>query len=325
MKLHPLAQSLVTARTWPFVIDLGVAACALAVFFSVVSTGAYWLGKPVPVVPISHSIGALPAYAFYSIVRIGIAYLLSLTFAITYGYIAAYNPRVEAWMIAVLDILQSIPVLSFLPPVVLAMVALVPGHQMGIEMGVILLIFTGQVWNLAFSFYSSLKSIPREMLEASRIYRYSAWQRFWQLEMPYSAIGLVWNSIVSVAGGWFALMACEMFTMGTRNFQLPGLGSYLQTAADSGDMRALIAGFAMVILIVVATDQLVWRPLIAWSDKFKFEQVESADRVTSPMLELLRRSSLISELAGPFDCPRRGTNLSPPGSLKAIPCRPSPR
>jgi NitT/TauT family transport system permease protein len=298
VKLHPLARTLVTARTWPFLIDIGVAACGLAIFFSIVSTGSYWMGKPIPVVPISHSISALPAYAFYSLVRIGIAYLLSLAFAISYGYTAAYNPRVEAWMVAVLDILQSIPVLSFLPPVVLAMVALVPGHQMGIEMGVILLIFTGQVWNLAFSFYSSLKSIPREMLEASRIYRYSAWQRFWQLEMPYSAIGLVWNSIVSVAGGWFALMACEMFTMGTRNFQLPGLGSYLQTAADSGDMRALVIGFAVVILIVVATDQLVWRPLIAWSDKFKFEQVESADRVSSPILELLRRSSLLTSLPG---------------------------
>jgi NitT/TauT family transport system permease protein len=159
-----------------------------------------------------------------------------------------------------------------------------------------LLIFTGQVWNLAFSFYSSLKSIPREMLEASRIYRYSAWQRFWQLEMPYATIGLVWNSIVSVAGGWFALMACEMFTMGDRNFQLPGLGSYLQTAADSGDVRALVAGFAVVILIVVATDQLAWRPLIAWSDKFKFEQVESADRVASPILTLLQRSTLFTSL-----------------------------
>jgi NitT/TauT family transport system permease protein len=293
---HPLARTLVTARTWPFVIDVGVAACGLAIFFSIISTGTYWLSKPIPVVPISHSIGALPVYAFYSLTRMGIAYLLSMVFAITYGYTAAYSPRLEAWMIAVLDILQSIPVLSFLPPVVLAMVALVPGHQLGIEMGVILLIFTGQVWNLAFSFYSSLKSIPREMLEASRIYRYSAWQRFWQLEMPNAAIGLVWNSIVSVANGWFALMACEMFTMGTRNFQLPGLGSYLQTAADSGDVHTLLAGFAVVILIVVATDQLVWRPLIAWSDKFKFEQVESADRVASPVLELLRRSSLLSSL-----------------------------
>ena len=158
MNLPVLARARVTVRTWPFVIDVGVAVCALAVFFAFVSTGEYWLGKPVPVVPISHSIGALPAYAFYSLVRIFIAYLLSLTFAVAYGYTAAYNPRIEAWMIAVLDILQSIPVLSFLPPVVLAMVALIPGHQMGVEMGVILLIFTGQVWNLAFSFYSSIKS-----------------------------------------------------------------------------------------------------------------------------------------------------------------------
>jgi len=293
-----LARARVTVRTWPFFIDVGVAVCAFAVFFAFVSTGEYWMGKPVPVVPISHSIGALPAYALFSVIRIFIAYILSLTFAVGYGYTAAYNPRIEAWMIAVLDILQSVPVLSFLPPVVLAMVALIPGHQMGIEMGVVLLIFTGQVWNLAFSFYSSLKAIPREMIEASRIYRYSSWQRFWQLEMPYATIGLVWNSIVSVAGGWFALMACEMFTMGTRNFQLPGLGSYLQTAANSGDVRALLAGFATVILIVVATDQLIWRPLIAWSDKFKLEQVESADRVTSPILTLLQRSRLFNELPG---------------------------
>ena len=217
-------------------------------------------------------------------------------------------------MVAVLDILQSIPVLSFLPPVVLAMVSLIPGHQLGIEMAVILLIFTGQVWNLAFSFYTSLKTIPREMLEASRIYRYSGWQRFWQLEMPYAAIGLVWNSIVSVAGGWFALIFCETFTMGDRNFQLPGLGSYIQTATYAGDVRALLAGIATVILIVVATDQLVWRPLIAWSDKFKFEQVESAERVTSPILELLRRSAICSKPSRPHLGSRRGASLPPPGA-----------
>jgi NitT/TauT family transport system permease protein len=165
-------------------------------------------------------------------------------------------------------------------------------------MGVILLIFTGQVWNLAFSFYSSLKTIPREMIETSRIFRYSGWQRFWQLEMPHAAIGLVWNSIVSVAGGWFALIFCETFTMGARNFQLPGLGSFIQTATYDGNIPALLSGIATVILIVVATDQLIWRPLIAWSDKFKFEQVESADRVTSPILELLRRSNLLSSFPG---------------------------
>jgi NitT/TauT family transport system permease protein len=295
---HPFARTLITVRTWPFVIDVGVALCGLAIFFGILYMARYWMGSAEPVVPISHSERALPLYAFYSIVRITLAYLLSLIFAIVYGYTAAYSPRIEAWMVAVLDILQSIPVLSFLPPVVLAMVSLVPGHQLGIEMGVILLIFTGQVWNLAFSFYSSLKTIPREMVEASRIYRFSAWQRFWQLEMPYAAIGLVWNSIVSVAGGWFALMLCEMFTMGDRNFQLPGLGSFMQSAADSGDTSALFSGIAVVILIVVATDQLVWRPLIAWSDKFKFEQVESADRVTSPILTLLQRSRLLNTLSG---------------------------
>jgi len=257
-----------------------------------------WHYAPHPVHVPSALLDAFEGLWAVVFVSISIAYLLSLIFAVGYGYIAAYNRRAEAWMIAVLDILQSIPVLSFLPPVVLAMVALVPGHQMGIEMGVILLIFTGQVWNLAFSFYSSLKSIPREMLEATRIYRYSGWQRFWQLEMPYAAIGLVWNSIVSVAGGWFALIFCETFTMGNRNFQLPGLGSFIQTATYAGDMRALLSGIAAVILIVVATDQLIWRPLIAWSDKFKFEQTESDDRVTSPILTLLRRSNLFSTLPG---------------------------
>ena len=225
---HPLRERWLPLAPGPSSSTSAVAACGLAIFFAIVSTGAYWLGKPVPVVPISHSISRSAALRVLLHRAHGIAYLLSLVFAVSYGYIAAYNPRVEPWMVAVLDILQSIPVLSFLPPVVLAMVALVPGHQMGIEMGVILLIFTGQVWNLAFSFYSSLKIIPREMIEASRIYRYSAWQRFWQLEMPYAAIGLVWNSIVSVAGGWFALIFCEMFTMGDRNFQLarPGQLSF---------------------------------------------------------------------------------------------------
>jgi NitT/TauT family transport system permease protein len=189
-------------------------------------------------------------------------------------------------------------VLSFLPGVMLAMMALVPGHQLGIEMGSILLIFTGQVWNMAFSFYSSLKSIPQEMIEASRIYRYSAWQRFWQLEMPFATIGLIWNSIVSVAGGWFFLITCEMFPLGERNFRLPGLGSYLQTAAsaDPVNLHALLWGLGVLVFIIVAADQLIWRPLIVWSDKFKFEQVESTTRITSPILTLLQRPSTLTQL-----------------------------
>jgi NitT/TauT family transport system permease protein len=152
------------------------------------------------------------------------------------------------------------------------------------------LIFTGQVWNMAFSFYSSIKSIPRELTEAARIYHFSRLQRLVQLELPYSAIGLVWNSMVSVAGGWFFLMACEMFVLGTRDFRLPGLGSYLQTAAGTGNYAAITWGLLTMVAIIVATDQLIWRPVIAWSDKFKFEQVESGTRVRSPLLHLLQHS-----------------------------------
>ncbi|HTF63600.1 MAG TPA: ABC transporter permease subunit, partial [Edaphobacter sp.] len=202
-----LARSQVLRRSWPVVLDLCVAGIGLACFYGVVVLARYWFGHPLPEIKISLSPRALPRYAFYSIVRIWLAYALSLLFAIGYGYTAAYNRRVEALMIAGLDILQSIPVLSFLPGVMLAMVALFPSRQIGVEMGAIILIFTGQVWNMAFSFYSSLKSIPRELREASIIYRFSPWQRLWELELPYSAIGLVWNSMVSVAGGWFFLMA----------------------------------------------------------------------------------------------------------------------
>src|ERR1700734_3607184 len=257
-----LARSLVLERTWPFFLDLSVAASGLALFYAVLRIAQYWMGHPVPSASISPSAKMLPLYAFYSVIRIGVAYLLSLLFAVGYGYVAAYSPRVEGFMIAVLDILQSIPVLSFLPGVMLAMVSLIPGRQLGIELGAILLIFTGQVWNMAFSFYSSLKSLPRELREASKVFRFSAWQRFWQLELPYSAIGLVWNSMVSVAGGWFFLMACEMFVLGDRDFRLPGLGSYLQTAASRGEEHGMVWGSVTMAVIIVAIDQLIWRPVI---------------------------------------------------------------
>ena len=292
-----LARSQALKRSWPVVLDLCVAGIGLACFYGVVRIAKYWFGHPTPDIVISLSPRALPLYAFYSVVRIVLAYLLSLFFAVGYGYVAAYSKRSEKLMIAGLDILQSIPVLSFLPGVMLAMVALFPSRQIGVEMGAIILIFTGQVWNMAFSFYSSIKSLPRELGEAANIYKFSRWQRLIQLELPYAAIGLVWNSMVSVAGGWFFLMACEMFVLGTRDFRLPGLGSYLQTAAGIGDYRAITYGLLTMVAIIVATDQLIWRPIIAWSDKFKFEQVESKQRVTSPLFHLLQHSHALRTLS----------------------------
>ncbi|HVT97337.1 MAG TPA: ABC transporter permease subunit, partial [Acidobacteriaceae bacterium] len=291
-----LSGAFVRERSWPFIFDLSVAAALLAGFYAILWIAKFWFSSAIPEVEIYRSPSHLPLYAFYSLVRIFIAYGLSLLFAVGYGYTAAYNKRLEGLMIATLDILQSIPVLSFLPGVMLAMMSLFPSRQLGIEFGAILLIFTGEVWNMAFSFYTSLKSIPRELLEATEINRFSRWQRLFQLELPFGAIGLVWNSMVSVASGWFFLMVCEMFPVGSRNFRLPGLGSYLQTAAEHGDWIAMAWGLITMVLIIVITDQLLWRPLIAWSDKFKFENVESGSRVTSPVLDALRSSSVVGLL-----------------------------
>jgi NitT/TauT family transport system permease protein len=296
MTVPGLSRSLIPDRTWNFFMDAIIFAGLFALVYAIVAVARYWFSAPVAAVEISLSPTAIPRYAFYSLVRMIVAYLLSLVFAIAYGYIAAYNARVEAGMLAVLDILQSIPVLSFLPGVMLAMVSLFPSRQLGVEFGSILLIFTGQVWNMAFSFYASLKALPRELVEASRVYRFGAMQRFLQLELPQGTIGLVWNSMVSVAGGWFFLMACEMFVLGKRDFRLPGLGSYLQSAASAGDTAAIIWGVAAMIGVVVLIDQLVWRPAIAWSDKFKQEQVESSAAHSSAVLNLLRKSPLLTRL-----------------------------
>ncbi len=285
-------------QTVPSVLqDLPVICAGLALFYALLSITHYWMAPANAQTAIDLRANALPKYAMFSVLRMAIAYAFSLAFTLVYGYIAAYNAKAEKFMIPLLDTLQSIPVLSFLPGVMLAMVALFPTRQLGVELGSILLIFTGQVWNMTFSFYSSLKSIPGEMREVAEIYRWSWWQRFTQMELPYAAIGLVWNSMMSVAGGWFFLMACEMFVLGNRDLRLPGLGSYLQTAANAGDMRAIVGGLSTMIGIIVLIDQLIWRPIIAWTEKFKFEQVESVEVPHSLVLNLLKRSRVLPFLA----------------------------
>ena len=275
--------------------DLPVIIAGFALFYGLLALARYW-ASPIGTQPaIDLDPAALPRYAVFSLGRISIAYVVSLVFTLVYAYASAHNATAERFLIPLLDTLQSIPVLSFLPGVMVAMVALFPNHQLGVELGSILLIFTGQVWNMIFSVYSSIKSIPREMLEAAQVYRLNWWQRFTQLELPYSAIGLIWNSMMSVAGAWFFLMACEMFVLGKRDLRLPGLGSYLQSASNAGNMRAILSGLAVMIGVIVFMDQLVWRPIIAWSEKFKFEQVEASQTPRSPILDLLRRSRLLAQ------------------------------
>jgi NitT/TauT family transport system permease protein len=285
--------------------ELPILLGGLALFYALLALARIWAAPVTEHAEINLSPGALPKYAMFSVLRIAIAYFVSLIFAVIYGYIAAYNARAERFMVPLLDTLQSIPVLSFLPGVMISMVALFPTRQLGIELGSILLIFTGQVWNMAFSFYSSLKSIPQEMHEAAQVYRWSWWQRFVQMELPYSAIGLIWNSMMSVAGGWFFLIACEMFVLGNRDLRLPGLGSYLQTAANDGNTRAILWGLVVMVGVIILIDQLIWRPVIAWAQKFKFEQVEAAEEAHSPVLDFLKRSKILPLIAAASIHPAR--------------------
>jgi len=292
--IPPPARRPIGSRwAYAFLIDIAVFFAVFGVIFGVYSIGRSWLGPVKVESEISQDPRSLVLYAMYSLVRILVAYALSLVFALAYGYAAAKSKRAEIVLIPLLDILQSIPVLSFLPGVMLAMVALFPSRQLGVELGSIILIFTGQVWNIAFSFYSSLKTIPRDLREAAIIYRFSRWQRFMELDLPFSTIGLVWNSMMSVAGGWFFLMACEMFVLGDKDFRLPGLGSFLQTAASNGNTRAMLWGLATMVAVIVLMDQLIWRPVIAWADKFKFEQVESGSTTENSILNFIRKESFL--------------------------------
>jgi NitT/TauT family transport system permease protein len=273
-------------------VDALMLCVVAAVAYGIMRAAAEWRAPLSPNVRVSLSARLLPYYAGLSTLRMAIAYVLSLTFSIAYARIAAGSRAAERLMLPLLDILQSIPILSFMPGVVLGLAALFPGRTLGLEIAAIILIFTSQAWNLAFSFHQSLLTIPRELSEAAAVYRLGFWRRFTRLELPFGAISLIANSMMSWAGGWFFLMASEQFTLGSSNLRLPGLGSYLAAAADAGDTRALVLGLATLILVIVILDQLIWRPLVAWSDRFKIEQ-SGGDAPQSRLLDALRGSAML--------------------------------
>lgn len=241
---------------------------------------------------ISLAPSALPLYAALSTARMAAAYALSMLFTLVYGYIAARNRRAERVMMPLLDVLQSVPILSFLPVVLLSLTAIMP-EGMAVGLASIVLIFTSQVWNLTFAWYQSLTTVPNELREANAIFRFNGWFQLKTLELPFAAISLIWNSMMSWAGGWFFLMAAEIFTVGDRDFRLAGLGSYLQTAANTGDVRAIAWGILTLILVVVALDQLVWRPLLAWAERFKLEMVTGEMEPRSWFYDVLHNSLLV--------------------------------
>ncbi|GCE15986.1 ABC transporter permease [Tengunoibacter tsumagoiensis] len=277
-------------------IDLLIAVVIIASISLLVVAASHWTAPMTPALHLDLSPLALPVYAGYSLLRMMLGYLIALIFTLTYGHIAATNKRASIVMVPLLDILQSIPILSFLPAVLLALVAIFPHSNIGLELASVLLIFTSQAWNMTFSFYHSVRTLPAELLEFSAIARLRPWQKFLKLAVPASMIGLIWNSMMSWAGGWFFLTASEQFTLGDRSFQLPGIGSYLQAATLAGNIPALIMGFVVLIAMIVLLDILFWRPLVAWADKFKVEMSGSADVPYSPVLNLLQRSALIANM-----------------------------
>jgi NitT/TauT family transport system permease protein len=276
--------------------DLTALLAAGGLVYGIIHFAGQWSGTLRPVVEIDLSAGALPRYALLSLSRGLAAYALSLGFTLGYAYWAAKDRVAERVLVPLLDILQSIPVLGFMPGLVLALVAAFPGSNAGLELASILMIFTGQAWNMTFSLYHSLRSVPRDMAEVATLYRFSAFEKARWVELPFATIGLVWNSMMSMAGGWFFLMVSEAFVLQDKDFRLPGLGSYMSVAAAKGDSQAMLLAVLTMTLMIVALDQVLWRPLVVWAQKFRVEDSGQTEAMQSWFLDLLGRSRVLAAI-----------------------------
>ncbi len=272
-------------------------------------------------VEIDLSLWSLPQYTILSLGRGFAAYGLSLAFTLIYGTIAAHHRRAEKVMIPALDVLQAIPVLGFLPGLVLAMIALFPSRQIGLEIACIVMIFTGQVWNMTFSFHGSLRSIPQALRDVAAIQRLSRWQVFRLLEVPAAMIGLVWNSMMSMAGGWFFLAVNEAFTLGRQDYRLPGIGAYMNQAIRQGDTAAMVGALGAMAMMIVFVDQVCWRPIVVWSQRFKLEETAEEVRPRSWVLDLLRQSRLFRAFVGRWSEEKRPVMTLLQPSLALNPAR----
>ena len=275
-------------------VDLLVVVGLVGALYGVLELGTQWTNEFHETVEIDLSPWSLPLYTFFSLCRGLIAYAISLAFTLIYGYWAAKDAMAERVLVPLLDILQSIPVLGFLPTVLLAFVAIFPHNNVGLELACVVMIFTGQAWNMTFSFYRSVKSVPMDQREVATVYRFSWWQRFKWVELPSSTIGLVWNSMMSMAGGWFFLSVCEAFKLGDKDFRLPGIGSYMSVAVKQGRVDAMLYALTAMLIMILAVDQLLWRPIVVWSTKFRVEEGGDQMTPTSWFLNWLTRSSLVA-------------------------------
>ena len=276
-------------------IDLILFAAVLGLLWSIAKFGSGMMVRfdaTSQSLSISTDIRYIPYYAGRTLLRMWIAFGFSLIFTFSAGYAAAKSKIARAIILPFMDIMQSMPVLSFLTIFVTFFVSLFPGNMLGVEFASILTVFTGQVWNMAFGFYHSMVTTPQDLHDAATSFRLSAGQRFLKLEVPASMHSLIWNAMMSFGGGWFAVSASEAITVLGKNIELPGLGSYMANAVGTGDNRAAFWAILAMLLVILATDQLVWRPLLVWADKFKMELTESAHPPKSWFYDFLRRAYL---------------------------------
>jgi NitT/TauT family transport system permease protein len=240
--------------------------------------------------PISLDPWRLPEYALRTVLRMGTALVGSLVFSLAYAALAAKSRTAEKILIPVLDILQSVPILGFLSITVTGFIALFPGRLLGVECAAIFAIFTSQAWNMTFSLYQSLRTVPSELIEAARMYHLSSWQRFWRLEVPHGIPALVWNMMMSVSGGWFFVVASEAITVSGQTIMLPGIGSYIATAINERNLGAIGYAVLVMLVVIILYDQLLFRPLLAWSQKFKDTLGDDDDNVRPWFLIVMQRA-----------------------------------
>jgi len=274
--------------------DLLAFSFLLTILVGSLAVAQYWAGPRTPPEPLDLSLSSLPYALFLSLSRITLAYLVCLITSLAVGYWAAHSKMAERIIVPLIDIGQSIPVLGFLPGLVLFFLSLFPYSRTGLEIAAIFTLYTGMAWNLMLSFYSSLKTIPREYVDTIRAYGYGRMGILLRLELPYSMNGIVWNSMLSVAGGWFFLTVCESYTLGDISFQLIGLGSFMSVAAERGDVKALLAGGLSMLLILVLTDLLVWKPLLRWAERFQKASLSQEDDEDDGVLNFFAKSKRIT-------------------------------
>jgi NitT/TauT family transport system permease protein len=250
--------------------------------------------------PVSLDPSNLPLYALRTTMRMLLAIVCSIVFTFIYAALAAKSRRAEMVLIPLLDILQSVPILGFLTFTVVFFMNLFPGSVFGAELACVFAIFTSQAWNMTFSMYQSMRNVPKDLEEASQSFHLSGWQRFWRLDVPYAMPGLIWNTMMSMSGGWFFVVASESITVGNTTVTLPGIGSYVALAIQKQNLPAIGYAILAMLLVIIAYDQLLFRPVVAWADKFRFEQTASASAPTSWMLDLFRRTRALRALTYPF-------------------------